>query len=65
MQFPNSIHQAATRRKRIFTTARVPNLTDLSEARISALQPLQVGDYGIIVIETTVRKEVKVSIMVG
>jgi hypothetical protein len=28
----------------------VPNLTELSEARINALQPLQVGDYGIIVI---------------
>ena len=43
----------------------MPNFTDLSEARISTLRPLQVDDYGIIVIETTIRKEVKVNVMVG
>ena len=59
------IHQAAARRKRIFVTVQVPNLTDLSEAQISALRPLRVDDYGVIVIETTIHKEVKVSVMVG
>jgi hypothetical protein len=59
------IRQAAACRKRIFTTAQVPNFTELSEARISPLRPLQVGDYGVIVVETTIRKEVKVSVMVG
>ena len=41
--------QAAARRKRIFITARVPNLSELSEARVTVLRPLQVDNYGIIV----------------
>ena len=31
-------------------TSSVPNFTEISEARVSALRPLQIGDYGIIVI---------------
>ena len=46
--------QAAAHRKQIFTTKGVPNFTELSDARISALRPLQVDDYGIIVIPTGV-----------
>lgn len=59
--------QEVARRKKIFATAQVPNLTDLGEARISALRPLRVDDYGVILIETTIpgHKEVKVSVMVG
>ena len=44
------LDQAAERRKRIFTKAGVPNLTEVKGARVTALRPLQVGDYGIIVI---------------
>jgi hypothetical protein len=56
VQYTNSIlrNQAATHRKRIFTSAGVPNFTELSDARITALRPLQVDDYGIIVIPTGV-----------
>ena len=31
-------------------TSSVPNFTEISEARVSALRPLQIGGYGIIVI---------------
>ena len=43
-------------------TAGVPNFTELSEARISVLRPLQVDDYGVIVIPTSGDM---VSIMIG
>ena len=48
------IGQAAARRKRTFTSAGVPNLSEVNEARISALRPLQVDDYGTIVNPTGV-----------
>ena len=44
---------------------QVPNPTDISEARISALRPVRVDDYGVVAIETPIHKEVKVSVMVG
>ncbi|KAF8150905.1 hypothetical protein B0H34DRAFT_156021 [Crassisporium funariophilum] len=42
--------KAAERRKHIFTKAGVPNLAEIKEARVTALRPLQVGDYGIVVL---------------
>lgn len=44
------LDQAAAHWKCVFTTAGVPNLTELSEARLSSLRPIQVEDYGILVI---------------
>ena len=43
-------------------TASIPNFTELSEARVSALRRLQIGDYGIIVIPAA---SDAVSVMIG
>ena len=44
----NSILQAATRRKQIFTKARVPNIMELIDARVTILRPIRKDDFGFI-----------------
>ncbi|GLB37771.1 hypothetical protein LshimejAT787_0408220 [Lyophyllum shimeji] len=46
---------AATRRKNVFTTARVPCLQDILDARVTTFRPLQVHDYGIIYTDNGLR----------
>lgn len=41
----------ATRRRNAFTSAGVPNLREAIDGRITALRPLQVDDYGIILVD--------------
>lgn len=44
--------QAATRRKNTFTKAGVPNLAEAVDARVTIFRPLQIGSYGVIVMDS-------------
>ena len=47
--FPlQALLQAAGRRKTLFTKAKVPRLTELVDARVTMIHPLQIGDYGFV-----------------
>lgn len=51
----NNVAQAATRRKNIFAKAMVPRQGLVYNARVTALKPLKLGDYGIIFTEKGLR----------
>ena len=40
--------QAAKRRRHVFTKSVVPRINDVAEARVSAVRPLQIGDFGFV-----------------
>lgn len=40
--------QAAKRRRTVFVKAAVPCIDEVAEARVSAVRPLKIGDYGFV-----------------